>query len=86
MWLWILIGLGIITKVHGFSNGDFPDVCESMLPNHERRGATILPQSGDPPFYIEFGEVINGTNLTGKETIGYLFLKACLSLSISEEN
>ncbi|XP_028443769.1 uncharacterized protein LOC114561845 [Perca flavescens] len=46
MWLWILIGLNIITKVHGFANGKFPQSCESLLPQHDGR----TPMNSEPPF------------------------------------
>lgn len=81
MWLWILIGLNIITKVHGFSNGKFPQSCESMLPHHTIRGTPIKPQNTEPPFEIVFEHGNEVDPITGTETIGALFLEACLSLS-----
>ncbi|XP_075943896.1 uncharacterized protein LOC142946475 isoform X2 [Anarhichas minor] len=53
MWLWILIGLNIIAKVHGFSNGVFQQPCHSMLPEHRRRdGVLHAPQNTKPPFEL----------------------------------
>ncbi|XP_028259107.1 uncharacterized protein LOC114434248 isoform X3 [Parambassis ranga] len=54
MWKWIvLLFCGIIIKVHGYSNGVFPEACESMAPNHIFRGKPFSPQTnGNPPFQI----------------------------------
>lgn len=63
MWLWILIGLSIITKVHGYSSGDFPEVCQSMSPDHSH----FTAQKSEPPFEVTYklgksGEPITGTD------------------------
>ncbi|XP_030288148.1 probable transcription-associated protein 1 isoform X2 [Sparus aurata] len=50
MWLWILIGLSIITKVHGYSSGDFPEVCQSMSPDHSH----FTAQKSEPPFEVTY--------------------------------
>ncbi|KAF1385785.1 hypothetical protein PFLUV_G00111380 [Perca fluviatilis] len=63
MWLWILIGLNIITKVHGFANGKFPQSCESMLPQHSNRGTPIHPQNSEPPFEM-IVSLIKGDTIT----------------------
>ncbi|XP_068563184.1 uncharacterized protein [Cebidichthys violaceus] len=53
MWVWILIGLNIITKMHGFSSGNFPQSCDTMLPQHARPdGEFNAPQSTEPPFEL----------------------------------
>ncbi|KAL4000433.1 hypothetical protein ACER0C_008204 [Sarotherodon galilaeus] len=50
MWIWILISLNIISKLHAYSGGNFPEACDSMLPNHN--GAA--PQTTEPPFMVEY--------------------------------
>lgn len=63
MWMWILISLNIISKLHGYSGGYFPEACDSMLPDHN--GAA--PQTTKPPFMVEYvpgsypGEPVTGT-------------------------
>ncbi|XP_061594124.1 ferric-chelate reductase 1-like [Cololabis saira] len=54
MWMLILIGLNIISKLHGYSHGKVPESCESMLPDHRRRGNPTLPQTSDPPFWVTY--------------------------------
>ncbi|XP_044054769.1 cell wall integrity and stress response component 3-like isoform X2 [Siniperca chuatsi] len=55
MWLWNLIGLSIIIKVHGYSGGFFPQSCESMSPMHEkRRGQYFGPQNTQPPYEVRY--------------------------------
>ncbi|XP_034079403.1 uncharacterized protein PB18E9.04c-like [Gymnodraco acuticeps] len=65
MWLWILISLEIITKVHGYSDGIFPESCDSMLPVHtNRNGILYKPQSTDPPFEITYDPAPHGQPIT----------------------
>ncbi|XP_027883681.1 ferric-chelate reductase 1-like [Xiphophorus couchianus] len=54
MWSWIFIGLTFISKLHGYSEGNFPEVCESMRPHHGRGGAESLPQTSEPPFMVSY--------------------------------
>ncbi|XP_034386794.1 ferric-chelate reductase 1-like [Cyclopterus lumpus] len=65
MGLWILIGLNIITKVSGYSNGIFPMVCESMFPDHKTASASpFLPQNTTAPFDIIPEPGNEGDNIT----------------------
>ncbi|KAK1897069.1 Ferric-chelate reductase 1 [Dissostichus eleginoides] len=65
MWLWILISLEIITKLHGYSNGRFPESCVSMLPEHrDRSGILHKPQRTDPPFEITYDPAPHGKPIT----------------------
>ncbi len=81
MWSWILIGLSVITKVHGYASGYFPQSCESMSPQHVGTGGQFLPpQNTEPPFEVLYQHGKKGEPITGTETIGSLFLEACLSL------
>ncbi|XP_034002230.1 uncharacterized protein LOC117495199 isoform X2 [Trematomus bernacchii] len=65
MWLWILISLEIITKVHGYSNGKFPESCVSMLPEHrDRNGIPYEPQRTEPPFEITHDLASRGQPIT----------------------
>ncbi|KAL4000432.1 alpha-N-acetylgalactosaminide alpha-2,6-sialyltransferase (sialyltransferase 7B) [Sarotherodon galilaeus] len=50
MWIWILISLNIISKLHAYSGGNLIEACDSMLPNHN--GAA--PQNTEPPFMVEY--------------------------------
>ncbi|XP_019207110.1 uncharacterized protein LOC102079386 isoform X2 [Oreochromis niloticus] len=50
MWIWILISLNIISKLHAYSDGSLIEACDSMLPNHN--GAA--PQTTEPPFMVEY--------------------------------
>ncbi|XP_036971684.1 uncharacterized protein LOC119029156 isoform X2 [Acanthopagrus latus] len=50
MWLGILIGLGIITKAHGYSSGYFPEVCQSMSPSH----SPFSDQEDKLPFEVTY--------------------------------
>ncbi|XP_035767787.1 putative ferric-chelate reductase 1 [Neolamprologus brichardi] len=50
MWMWIVISLNIISKLHGYSGGYFPEACDSMLPDHN--GAA--PQNTKPPYMVEY--------------------------------
>ncbi|XP_032428205.1 serine/threonine-rich protein adg2-like isoform X1 [Xiphophorus hellerii] len=54
MWSWIFIGFTFISKLHGYSEGNFPEVCESMRPHHGRGGAESLPQTSEPPFMVSY--------------------------------
>ncbi|XP_061594123.1 putative ferric-chelate reductase 1 isoform X2 [Cololabis saira] len=54
MWMLILIGLNIISKLHGYSHGGVPESCKSMLPDHRRRDNPVLPQTSDPPFEVTY--------------------------------
>ncbi|XP_073333011.1 uncharacterized protein [Pagrus major] len=60
MWLWILIGLSIITKAHGFANGNFPQVCQSMSPEH----SPFAAQSSEPPFEVTYQHGKRGEPIT----------------------
>ncbi|KAF3834874.1 hypothetical protein F7725_027432, partial [Dissostichus mawsoni] len=65
MWLWILISLEIITKLHGYSDGRFPESCVSMLPEHrDRYGILHKPQRTDPPFEITYDPAPHGQPIT----------------------
>nr|XP_033477208.1 mucin-3A-like isoform X2 [Epinephelus lanceolatus] len=67
MWLWILIGLNVVTKVHGYANGYFPDSCGNMFVNHRGRdGVQYVPQNTELPFtmtltYSQKGDPIKVT-------------------------
>ncbi|XP_051803653.1 putative ferric-chelate reductase 1 isoform X2 [Acanthochromis polyacanthus] len=54
MWMWILIGLDIITKVHGFANGNFPQSCDSLSPQHASGGTNFPAQTSAAPFRVDF--------------------------------
>ncbi|XP_054908686.1 putative ferric-chelate reductase 1 isoform X2 [Poeciliopsis prolifica] len=54
IWAWIFIGLTFISKLHGYSNGDFPEACESMRPRHGRGGAESLPETSEPPYMVSY--------------------------------
>lgn len=74
MWLWILTGLGIITKVHGFSGGNFPEACASMSPVHMiTPGQPIPPQDTELPFEVTYQHGKAGEPITGTETTGPFF-------------
>ncbi|KAK5907549.1 hypothetical protein CesoFtcFv8_005383 [Champsocephalus esox] len=65
MWLWIVISIETITKVHGYSNGRFPESCDSMSPVHtNRNGILYEPQSTDPPFEITYDPAPHGQPIT----------------------
>ncbi|XP_013858210.1 ferric-chelate reductase 1 [Austrofundulus limnaeus] len=51
VWLWILIGLNI-SELKGYSHGNFPQACDSMLPVHDHPGGVFPPQSSEPPFEV----------------------------------
>lgn len=53
MWLWILIGLNI-SELKGYSDGDFAQACDSMLPVHNRPGGFFPPQTSELPYEINF--------------------------------
>lgn len=73
MWLWIVISLETITKVHGYTEGGFPESCDSMSPVHTNRNEiSYEPQSTDPPFEITYDPAPHGHPITGTENI---FLK-----------
>ncbi|XP_049910900.1 uncharacterized protein LOC126396697 isoform X10 [Epinephelus moara] len=67
MWLWILIGLNVVSKVHGYANGYFPDSCGNMFVNHRGRdGVQYVPQNTELPFtmtltYSQKGDPIKVT-------------------------
>ncbi|XP_049444775.1 uncharacterized protein LOC125896339 isoform X1 [Epinephelus fuscoguttatus] len=67
MWLWILIGLNVVTKVHGYASGFFPDSCGNMFVNHRSRdGVQYVPQNTELPFtmtltYSQKGDPIKVT-------------------------
>ncbi|XP_078141730.1 uncharacterized protein LOC144539706 isoform X1 [Centroberyx gerrardi] len=54
MFCGILIGLHIITKVMGFSNGIFSQSCGSMSPQHKFSGNNLYPQDSVSPFYVNY--------------------------------
>uniref|UniRef100_A0A3P8UFS7 Reelin domain-containing protein n=1 Tax=Amphiprion percula TaxID=161767 RepID=A0A3P8UFS7_AMPPE len=55
MWTWILIGLDIITKVHGFSSGIFLQSCNSLSPQHPvGNGTNFSAQTSAAPFMVDF--------------------------------
>ncbi|KAI4828690.1 hypothetical protein KUCAC02_022769 [Chaenocephalus aceratus] len=65
MWLWIVISLETITKVHGYTEGRFPESCDSMSPVHtNRNGISYEPQSTDPPFEITYDPAPHGQPIT----------------------
>lgn len=53
VWLWIFIGLNI-SELKGYSDGDFPEACVSMLPVHTGAGGVLPPQSSEPPYVISY--------------------------------
>ncbi|XP_026161186.1 uncharacterized protein LOC113129418 isoform X2 [Mastacembelus armatus] len=54
MWMWTVSSFIIITKVHGFANGEFPQSCASMLPVHPNRdGSIISPKNSEPPYEVQ---------------------------------
>ncbi|XP_035508604.1 uncharacterized protein LOC118321411 [Morone saxatilis] len=64
MCVWILIGLCIITKVHGFADGNFPQACQSMSPEHPSRGVPVLPQNTKPPYKVNYTPGNKGEPIT----------------------
>lgn len=82
MWMWILIGINIVVKVHGFASNPFPQSCSSMSPEHVNRvtGELAQPQTTEPPFEIFYDHGEEGEPITGTEVVTSLLLEACLSL------
>lgn len=82
MWMWIIIVLNTVVKIHGYASAPFPESCSSMLPHHVsgETGAVIQPQTSEPPFYIDYNHGKQGAPITGKEAGTSLLLEACLSL------
>lgn len=78
MWIWILISLNIISKLHAYSDGNLIEACDSMLPNHN--GAA--PQTTEPPFMVEYvpgsypGEPVTGTGNVVVFILLHLFITA----------
>ncbi|CAK6955373.1 cell wall integrity and stress response component 3-like isoform X2 [Scomber scombrus] len=65
MWMWILIGLNIITKANGYSHGNVPTACETMEPKHDSRGGLAYrPQTTPPPFEVRCERGENGEPIT----------------------
>ncbi|KAK2835619.1 hypothetical protein Q5P01_016103 [Channa striata] len=54
MWLWILIFLDIVTKVHGFASNSIAESCQSMSPVHFNRatGENFKPQNTESSFQV----------------------------------
>ncbi|KAM9762770.1 uncharacterized protein ACNS7B_004734 isoform 3-T3 [Menidia menidia] len=52
MWLRIVIGFTFISKLQGFSDGNFPQSCASMSPVHTRGGTQLRPQTSEPPYEV----------------------------------
>ncbi|KAF7659682.1 hypothetical protein LDENG_00294550 [Lucifuga dentata] len=51
----VLIGLHIFTKAKGYPNGNFPEACQSMLPQHERLTRRFHPpENSPPPFEVTY--------------------------------
>lgn len=67
MWLGILIGLGIITKAHGYSSGYFPEVCQSMSPSH----SPFSDQEDKLPFEVTYELGKSGEPITGTDFFSY---------------
>lgn len=82
MWMWILIGLNIVVKVHGYASTPFPESCNSMSPKHVNRitQQPAHPQTSEPPFEIRYNHNEKGEPITGTEAVTSLLLEACLSL------
>lgn len=82
MWMWILTGLNIVTKVHGYASFPFPESCESMSPQHlnSETGQLLKPQNTEPPFEIYYNHGKQEEPITGTETVSPLLLEASLSL------
>ena len=77
MWMWILIGLNIITKANGFASGDISESCESMIPKHgDGNGQPCAPQPTGCPFMVSYTHGEEGEPITGTQTIGPFLLKA----------
>nr|XP_020462715.1 filamentous growth regulator 23-like [Monopterus albus] len=75
MWMWTVIGLNILTMVHGFSNGNFPQSCTSMLPVHlDNNNKQIPPQNTEAPFEVRTLPVSRGEPIT-------VFLKSKTSVA-----
>ncbi|XP_071343754.1 uncharacterized protein [Trachinotus anak] len=65
MWMWILICLNFISKVHGYPSAPFPESCESMLTQHtDRRGQLVRPQTSEPPFEVDYKHGNKGEPIT----------------------
>ncbi|XP_008405238.1 uncharacterized protein LOC103463580 isoform X2 [Poecilia reticulata] len=89
MWPWIFIGLTFISKLHGYSHGNFPQVCESMRPHHGRGGAESLPQTSESPFMVSYqlgrnaGDPIT-VSLESKNSVSFMgFMLEARSLSLN---
>ncbi len=81
MWVWILIGHGIIPEVRGFSDGNFPESCKSLLPQHPGPDGDFSAQTTEPPFEVTSQLGNNGDPVTGTDNDYSSSLGAYLSLS-----
>ncbi|XP_021173276.2 ferric-chelate reductase 1 [Fundulus heteroclitus] len=54
MLFWIFITYNFISKLHGYSHGNFPQVCDSMRPLHGTNGVENSPQTSEPPFMVSY--------------------------------
>ncbi|XP_067370462.1 putative ferric-chelate reductase 1 isoform X4 [Channa argus] len=54
MWLWILIGPNIVTKVHGYASKSIIESCDSMAPKHYNKatGEDFKPQDTDSLYMV----------------------------------
>lgn len=87
MWKWtVLLFCDIIVKVYGYSNGYFPEACESMSPIHTFSGDPVAPQDTQPPFHISIFENDPEGPITGTETLRSFFtifaIVCCIYVSL----
>lgn len=71
MWLLFLIGLNIVTKIHGYATFPVEEACESMFPGHLNpdTGRYYDPQTTEPPFKIDYSFGKDGEPITGAEFV-----------------
>ncbi|KAM7410056.1 hypothetical protein PAMA_001489 [Pampus argenteus] len=64
MWMWILIGLNIITKANGYVNRVPDTSCESMAVVHRADNFIFHPQTNKSPFEVDYKHGKEGEPIT----------------------
>lgn len=89
MWLWTLIGLCIITKVHGFANGapNDEETCKKMSPKHRISAETdALPQTTKSPFEVTYELGQRKEPITGIDSPDWSFTKCNIITTLSSSS
>ncbi|XP_047230106.1 putative ferric-chelate reductase 1 isoform X3 [Girardinichthys multiradiatus] len=91
MWWWIFVSLNFISKLHGYSHGNFPEACDSMRPLHGPGGTGTPPQTSEPPFMVSnrlgsnVGDPIT-VSLQSKHSVPFIgFMLEARELSLNGE-